>query len=197
MNQKEGQMMSAENRFITGLAMELRGICAATDDEAEILARVSPLLEHAAMSQAEWVEERMFETNREQGFGVHVLHEGPDRGLTIMTVNWLPQRGTPPHNHGTWAAVVGVVGDERNDFYQRVDDGSRAGHAELRRIGSRLFRPGEVVAMPSTTIHGVWNDSEAVTLSLHVYGRHPNYAGRSQFDLERGSETPFVIKFSD
>jgi len=197
MNQKEGQIMSIDNKIIAELVAEVRGICAATGDEAEILGRVGPLLERAAMSRAEWVEERMFEADPEQGFGVHVLHEEPEHGLTVMTLSWLPKRGIAPHNHGTWGAVVGVVGDERNEFFERVDDGSRPGYAELRQIGSRLFRPGEVVAMPSSTIHSVWNDSEAVTLSLHLYGRHPNFTGRSQFDLERRSETPFVIKLSD
>ena len=31
-----------------------------------------------------------------------------------MALAWLPGRGTPPHDHGTWAIVVGVEGEERN-----------------------------------------------------------------------------------
>ncbi len=33
-----------------------------------------------------------------------------------------------------------------------------------------------------------------VTLSLHVYGKHINFTGRSQFDPETNTETPFSVK---
>jgi hypothetical protein len=29
---------------------------------------------------------------------------------------------------------------------------------------------------------------------LHVYGRHINFTSRSQFDLERRVEKPFIVK---
>jgi hypothetical protein len=45
------------------------------------------------------------------------------------------------------------------------------------------------------SIHSVLNETDRVTVSLHVYGRHLNYTGRSQFDPERKTETPFVLKF--
>jgi hypothetical protein len=44
------------------------------------------------------------------------------------------------------------------------------------------------------TIHSVINDSERVTLSLHVYGKHINFTRRSQFDLEEQTEKPFIVK---
>jgi hypothetical protein len=43
-------------------------------------------------------------------------------------------------------------------------------------------------------IHSVWNETDVVTVSLHIYGKHINYTGRSQFDLEKHAETPFVVK---
>jgi predicted metal-dependent enzyme (double-stranded beta helix superfamily) len=90
--------------------------------------------------------------------------------------------------------VAGVDGAERNEFFQRADDGSGPGYAELRKIGEKVCGVGDVVAMPRGTIHSVLNDTDAVTLSLHVYGRHLNHTGRSQFDIERRTETPFVLK---
>jgi predicted metal-dependent enzyme (double-stranded beta helix superfamily) len=96
-----------------------------------------------------------------------------------------------------WAIVVGVAGSERNVFFERTDDRSRSGHAELRRIGEQVLGPGEVLAMPSGTIHSVTNDSDRVTLSLHVYGKHINFTRRSQFDLERHAEKPFIVKLEE
>jgi predicted metal-dependent enzyme (double-stranded beta helix superfamily) len=48
--------------------------------------------------------------------------------------------------------------------------------------------------MPPGSIHSVVNESDRVTVSLHVYGKHPNYTGRSQFDADRNLELPFVFK---
>jgi hypothetical protein len=45
-------------------------------------------------------------------------------------------------------------------------------------------------------IHGVWNETDAVSVSLHIYGKHINYTGRSQFDVEKQTETPFIVKMA-
>jgi hypothetical protein len=50
--------------------------------------------------------------------------------------------------------------------------------------------------MPSGAIHLVWNETDKVTLSLHIYGKHINFTGRSQFDLESQTETPFILKLA-
>ena len=49
---------------------------------------------------------------------------------------------------------------------------------------------GDVLAMPVDTIHSVANDTNEVTLTLHVYGTNLQYCARSQFDLEQNSEAP-------
>jgi hypothetical protein len=38
------------------------------------------------------------------------------------------------------------------------------------------------------------NETDRVTVSLHVYGKHVNYTIRSQFDPERNVERPFIVK---
>jgi predicted metal-dependent enzyme (double-stranded beta helix superfamily) len=90
--------------------------------------------------------------------------------------------------------VAGVDGPELNRFFERVDDRNRAGHAALRQTGERAFEAGEVIAMPAGMIHVVWNDTDKVTVSLHIYGKHINYTGRSQFDIEKQTETLFTVK---
>ena len=37
-------------------------------------------------------------------------------------------------------------------------------------------------------------DGKNVSMSLHTYGRHINYTGRSEFDVERKQEKPYVLK---
>ena len=181
---------------IEQLADDLKQICAQTKDEREILRRARPLAHRAALAKDSWLKPRMYEADVEQGFGVHLLHEEPDHTLAIFAVSWLPGRGTPPHDHGIWALVAGVDGSEMNTFFERVDDRTRSGHAELKKIGQKVFGVGEVVAMPTGGIHIVWNETDKVTLSLYIYGKHINFTGRSQFDPDKQTETPFVLKLA-
>jgi hypothetical protein len=39
-------------------------------------------------------------------------------------------------------------------------------------------------------IHSVVNPTSAVTVSLHTYGMHLNYTGRSEFDPEKNTVGP-------
>lgn len=186
--------MDTNDYSIVQLVAELKHICGESKDERGILSRARPLARRAALSKANWLEDRMYKADPDQGFGVYLLHEESGHTLAVFAVSWLPNRGTPPHDHGTWALVVGVDGPEKNEFFERVDDRSRSGHAELKKIGEKVFEVGDVIAMPTGTIHSVWNDTDRVTLSLHIYGKHINFTGRSQFDPEKRTETPFILK---
>src|SRR4030095_6374998 len=179
------------SRFVTDLrrtASEQRG-------EKQLLLALRPLVERFALGGT-WLEARHYEADSEQGVGVHVLHEESDHTLAVFAASWLPGRGAPPPDHGTWAIVVGVDGREKNMFWERVDDRSRPGYAEVRRIGERVFGSGDVVVIPAGMIHSVRNESDRVTLSLHVYGKHVNFTERSQFDPDQRTETPFIVKLA-
>jgi predicted metal-dependent enzyme (double-stranded beta helix superfamily) len=175
------------------LIEDMRRVTADRVSEQEAIAALRPLVRQFALSHP-WREAHHYHADREQGFGAHLLHEEPDHSLAVFAASWLPGRGAPPHDHGAWAIVIGVEGSERNVFFERIDDRSRPGYAELRPIGERVLGPGEVLAMPTGTIHSVSNESERQTLSLHVYGKHINFTQRSQFDPEHRSERPFIVK---
>lgn len=167
---------------------DLRAAASGGLGEAAIVQRVKPLVERLAQSP-EWVGPAHYECDPEQGFGVHVLHEESDHSLWLIAAAWLPHRGAPPHNHGTWAVVAGVDGEEKNVLWQR-----RGGRLERR--SERTLAAGQAMAFAGDAIHSVSNESERVTLSLHLYGRNLNFAERSQFDPQSGAETPFKLKLS-
>ena len=171
---------------------DLRAIAAETSDPRAIVARVRPFARDLALAGT-WLSPRHYECDVRQGFGAHLLHEEPDHTLAIFAGAWLPGRGAPPHNHGTWAVVAGVDGPERNTFWTRVDDGSRAGRAEVHRQGDLVLGPGDVVTFLPDSIHSVVNETARVTVSLHIYGKHVNYTKRSQFDPEEGTEKAFIL----
>jgi predicted metal-dependent enzyme (double-stranded beta helix superfamily) len=186
-------MMAAETYTLPKFIEDLRAIAAEATEPTAVISRVRPLARRLALSQG-WLQKPHYACDPEQGFGVHLLHEEPDHTLAVFAVAWLPGRGAPPHNHGTWAVVAGVDGPEKNIFWKRLDDGSRPGYAEIRDEGARVFGPGEVVSFLPDDIHSVVNETDRVTVSLHVYGKHLNYTGRSQFDPETNTESPFIVK---
>jgi len=70
---------------------------------------------------------------------------------------------TPPHNHTTWAVVVGFSGEERNVFYERLDDGQG-----VTTTHEHLVCDGTGVAMLPDDLHSIHLDAPA--LNFHCYG---------------------------
>ena len=165
---------------------DLRAATAGADAERAVVERVKPLVARFAASPG-WRKSAYYECDPDQGFGIHVLHEDPGHGLWVIAVSWLPHRGPPPHNHGTWAVIAGIDGEEKNILWRR-----RAGAIE--RQGEESIGAGQVSAFLSGAIHSVVNEGERVTLSLHVYGRNLNFTERVQFDPVSGTEKAFKVK---
>lgn len=53
--------------------------------------------------------------------------------------------------------------------------------------------PGGISSFLSDDIHTVWNDTDSVSWSLHVYGKHINHTGRSEFDPVAKTEKAYVL----
>lgn len=171
---------------------DLRRICGEESDDRKIVQRVAPLAQKLAASPG-FLRDDFYQCDEQQGFAFHLLHEEEDHGNAVFVIAWLPDRGTPAHNHKTWGVVVGLEGEETETWWRRRDDGSRPGHAELERQTQNILRPGLVSCVLPEDIHTVWNNSDRVSLSLHTYGRHINFTGRSEFDPESKTEKQYVV----
>lgn len=101
-------------------------------------------------------------------------------------------RETPPHNHTTWAVIVGMSGEEENRIYARADDGSVDGEAELKQIDSRILRADDGLAYMPDAIHSIHVISDEPTRHFHMYGTalHALHE-RVQFDTDSGRYTHF------
>ena len=184
--------MSDANYTLQEYIDDVRAILKQETDPAVFTAFIKPLSQRLAASTA--MQDPAYRVCDEaQGFGAHLLHEEGDHALGIFMFAWLPGRGTPPHDHKTWAVVTSVEGEELETYFKRNDDGSKNGYAELEKTGEMIMRPGDVsVCMPSD-IHSVWNSTEEVSVSLHTYGKHLNFTGRSSFDVDAKKEIPYLV----
>jgi predicted metal-dependent enzyme (double-stranded beta helix superfamily) len=119
---------------------------------------------------------------------MHVLAEDETDGLTLYAVAARGASATPPHDHTTWAVVVGVEGEEVNRLWRRLDDGARPGKAELEQAEETLVAPGTGVALMPDDIHSIHRASDAPLLHFHLYGRNiERLPERKQFDPARGT----------
>lgn len=168
-------------------------IMSETKDESLLLTELSPLAARAA-AETGWRKEEMYDVDSNNGFGTTLLHAESNNSLFIVADCWLSGRGIRPHEHGTWAVVVGVTGVEKNTLWERTDDRLREGFAELKKLSEHHISAGDVITMKTGEIHSVENETDEITLTFHVYGHHLNHTGRSQFDVEKNLEIPFIIE---
>jgi len=83
--------------------------------------------------------------------------------VSLLKVKFSPGIPSPPHNHGTWAAILLLEGEERNILYKRSG-------ASVEETGEVVLAPGDVLPMPPVAIHVVDCASEEPAVGLHVYG---------------------------
>ncbi len=112
-----------------------------------------------------------FPVTEEDGTGVvYRLAEDADHRFALYASTGVPGKSVPPHNHTTWAVIVGVHGDEHTVFYDRVDDGSVAGRGALRRSGEFTVTRGTGVTLMPDDIHSIHVTGNKPTVHLHMYG---------------------------
>lgn len=180
------------HELIRSYVDDLRKICATTADESEIFERLAPRVAVLGQDRS-WVEDRFMSPDPSIGFSAYLLHAESDQSLAVLAVSWVPGMGIEPHDHGTWAVVAGVIGDERNIRYKRLDDGKDPNYAQLEKKGEYVAGPGDVVCLKSGGIHEVRNESDAVALSLHTYGKHINHTVRYRFNVGDRSAERFQV----
>jgi predicted metal-dependent enzyme (double-stranded beta helix superfamily) len=128
-------------------------------DPAFIEAEILPLLEETRGSGGDW----------------HVAHkyESKDRSFSLQVFVWPPGTETKIHDHSSWGVYSCVVGSVLEERYERLDDGSRLGHARLKKNWQLMWsrEDGTSSVLPHDGgIHRVGNPGDSVAISVHLYG---------------------------
>ncbi len=183
----------SENYTVQDYVADLRATVAAAETESEILSKVRPLAQKLVNNRDAWIKPEHYEVDQTRGSSLYVLHEEEDHTLMVFAACFKPGRVTPVHDHGTWAVVAGVDGEEKNTIYLRTDDGAKPDYAEIQYRGDKLVRQGDAIGMPSGTFHTVSNESDEVSVSLHTYGMNTNHTVRCQIDPDTRKVEEFKI----
>ena len=146
------------------------------------------------LGDGSWLPESCREP-REDTYARHLLHRDRQNRFVVLSLVWLPGQGTPIHDHSCWG-VMGILENSLQEVgYERLDDGSRPGHAELREGMGRQVTAGSTSYLlpPYQEIHTIGNNTGEPTLSIHVYGRDIDEV--NVFDPATSSVRPMRIKY--
>jgi predicted metal-dependent enzyme (double-stranded beta helix superfamily) len=128
------------------------------------------------------VEEALSYIQGTGGNALQSFYRAPN--LSLLKVRFPNGRRTPPHNHGTWAAILVLSGSEKNSLYTRNADGS------LTFERSVDLEAGSVFFMPARAVHVAECTSDTPALGLHVYGANVLGVERQMWDPDTVEEHP-------
>ncbi len=83
-----------------------------------------------------------------------LLYEDPDFGFVLnATVRPLGSRGLVHDHAHAWTLYGLLDGSERLERYERIDDGTRPGHAALKLVSDTILLPGVIDVVAPYEIH--------------------------------------------
>jgi predicted metal-dependent enzyme (double-stranded beta helix superfamily) len=91
------------------------------------------------------------------------LSEDPDHRFALYANSARAEVNSPAHNHTTWAAIVGVRGEEENRFYKRAEQG-------VEQTGGAVVRQGSGVVFMPNDLHSIHIKGAEPVLNFHMYG---------------------------
>ena len=97
--------------------------------------------------------------------------------LSVLKVCFPSGRRTPPHDHGSWAAILVLSGSEKNTIYRRGEDG-------LEYANEVMVTPGTILTMPADAAHVAECMGDEPAIGLHVYGGDVLGVERHMWDPE-------------
>ena len=123
---------------------------------------------------------------------LYLLSEDDDHRFALYLSSGLPGRSSPPHNHTTWAVIVGIDGEEENRIYDRLDDGSVPGKGNVAVREKFIVREGSGICFLPDDIHSIHVVSDVPTRNFHMYGSSIEHLpNRIEFDMEKGTYKVF------
>jgi len=106
------------------------------------------------------------------GHGEELLYElavDSQGGPSLYLVSDGVGVSTPPHEHQTWAVIIGMRGREFNVIYRPAPE---FGQGRAVVVSERIIGPGDVFAMLPEEIHGIDHTrGNHPTYHIHLYGR--------------------------
>ena len=169
----------------------LRAIWSAEADDRRRMERAKPLLEQ--LLQDDGLKSHSKSWPSTEGYKNLLLYVDPDHHFVVNGVVRSANRKGGVHDHADAWVLYGILeGSESLERYERLDDGSRPGHAELRLASVTIGTQGKVDLVPPGAAHaeqGGPTRSVAIILRSRPLGQgtvlQHSYEPKAQTVIER------------
>jgi predicted metal-dependent enzyme (double-stranded beta helix superfamily) len=132
--------------------VDLRTIWAGDPENERRMAKAKPLLEQLVKDATLKAHSAGWPST--EGRKNLLLYVDPDHHFVINAVVRMPGRTGSVHDHADAWVLYGVLdGSESLERFERVDDGSRSGYAEVRLSSVTTGTQGKVDLVPPHSIH--------------------------------------------
>jgi predicted metal-dependent enzyme (double-stranded beta helix superfamily) len=123
----------------------------------------------------------------QDGYGSWRLYTDPNHLFCIRPTHQRSTTSRQPHDHGElgWAVYGILAGETVQQTYERLDDGSEPGHANLRPLPPIRQKAGEVIIIPVGAPHAIIARTE--NWSVVIRSREMENAWRNWYDADAGT----------
>jgi predicted metal-dependent enzyme (double-stranded beta helix superfamily) len=169
---------------------DLRSIWAAHRDDERRMEQAKPLLERLVMEPTLKAHSANWPST--EGHKNLLLYVDPDYDFVINAVVRVPGRKGSVHDHADAWVLYGLLdGTESLERYDRLDDGSRPGYAEIKLASVTTGSQGKVDLVPPRNIHaeqGGPTRSVAIIVRSQKLGQGTVLQGRYDMAAKTRSE---------
>jgi predicted metal-dependent enzyme (double-stranded beta helix superfamily) len=145
-------MASARLPILDAFIADLRTIWAAETEDQRRMERAKPLLERLLRDAGLKAHSAQWPST--EGYKNLLLYVDPDHHFVINAVVRVPGRTGSVHDHADAWVLYGVLdGSESLERYERIDDGSRPGYADVRLSSVSTGTQGKVDLVAPRAIH--------------------------------------------
>jgi predicted metal-dependent enzyme (double-stranded beta helix superfamily) len=145
-------MMTARLPIFDQFIAQLRAVWGAERDMRRRMEQAKPLLEQLVKNEGMRAHSAAWPST--EGRKNLLLYVDPEHDFVINGVVRMPGRTGSVHDHADAWVLYGVLdGTESLERYERVDDGSKPGYAEVRLQSVTTGSQGKVDLVPPHAIH--------------------------------------------
>jgi predicted metal-dependent enzyme (double-stranded beta helix superfamily) len=176
---------------LRAFVVAMTGLVGRTPDEPTLLCEARAALA-TLIARDDWLPDA-FAQPASDTYRQYLLHCDPLERFSVVSFVWGPGHRTPVHDHTVWGLVGVLRGAERCMEYAPGPDGV------VRPTGAEHLMQAGAIDAVSPSIgdwHVVYNATDRVTVSIHVYGGNIGAVRRHAIDPGSGQVREFISGYA-